>query len=171
MPNYPGRSYAITSKGLTIIANATLVFINPKATGSGSGIEIIRCWISQNANATSAQVSVQLHSQVSTFPTLITTNATPVALDQASNIASGIIAGTAGAAGTCGVNASAEGAGAQTPFYVDNFNALNGWLYIPTPEERPRFGVAATAAGFGMKIVGTPGTLTGWSWGVVYNEV
>lgn len=169
MPNVSGRTYSITADNLTIIANATLVFINPKASGAGSGIEIIRCWVSQRANATSAMVGIRLHSQVSAFPTLLT--ATPVAMDQASNTASGIVGGTAGAAGTCGINASAEGAGAQTAFYSDNFNALNGWLYVPTPEERPRFGTAATAAGFGLKIVGTPGTLTGWSWGVIYNEV
>lgn len=169
MANYAGRSYVITSDNQTIIANATLVFINPKTTGAGSGIEIIRCWVSQRANATSAQIGVRIHSQVSTFPTLLTT--TPIPLDQASNIASGIVGGTAGAAGTAGVNASAEGAGTQTQLYSDNFNALNGWLYIPTPEERIRFGVSATAAGFGLKIVGTPASLTGWSWGVVYNEV
>ena len=163
------RAYSITGKGLTIVANATLVFINPKASGGGSGFEIIRCWVSQNANATSAQVGIQLHSQVSVFPTLV--SATPVPLDQMANIASGIVGGTAGAAGTCGVNASAEGAGAQTAFYPDDFNALNGWLYVPTIEERPRFGAAATNVGFGMKIVGTPATLTGWSWGVVYAEL
>lgn len=169
MANYAGRSYTITGKNLTIIANATLVFINPKASGSGSGFEIIRCWVSQNANATSAQVGIQLHSQASTFPTLV--SATPFPLDQGANIASGIVGGTTGAAGTCGINASAEGAGAQTAFWPDNFNALNGWLYLPVLEERPRFGIAGTAVGFGMKIVGTPGTLTGWTWGVTYAEV
>lgn len=163
------RSYSITGKGLTIIANATLVFINPKASGSGSGFEILRCWVSQNANATSAQIGIQLHSQVSTFPTLVT--ATPVPLDQMANTASGIVGGTAGAAGTCGINASAEGAGTQTVLYADDFNSLNGWLYVPVPEERIRFGDAATSVGFGMKIVGTPATLTGWSWGVTYAEV
>jgi hypothetical protein len=77
------------------------VFINPKASPD-MNLEIIRLWASQSANATSAQQRVQAVTQVTAFPTL--TSATPRALKRADAI-SGIVGGTTGAAGTCGVNA------------------------------------------------------------------
>lgn len=158
-------TYIVGGENITV-ANAavTLVFINPGTTAS---LRILRAWVSQHANATSAQVRIQLNTQVTAFPTL--TAATPrktAPLDQASVITGG----TAGAAGTAGINASAEGAGAKTLIYGDAFNALNGWLWVPTPSEVIVMS-AGGAAGFGLHFPAAPATLSGWNFGVEFEEV
>lgn len=157
--------YTIRADNQTVISGppVTLVFINPGTTAT---IEILRCWASQRANATSAQQGIQLSTQVTAFPTVV--SATPVAtslIDQASKITGG----TSGAAGTCGVNASAEGAGAKTILYSDNFNVLNGWLWVPTPADTIVLS-AGSASGFGLCFSSVAGTLTGWSFGLEYRE-
>ena len=159
------REYCLSVGGITL-ANAvvTLAFINPGTTQS---IEILRCWVAQSANATSAQQRVQLVTQVTAFPTL--TSTTPAKLKLIDPV-SVIAGGTAGAAGTCGTNASAEGAGAKTVILNDAFNVLNGWLWVPTPNETIVMNASA-ASGFGVYFPVAAATLTNWSVGVIYREL
>lgn len=160
------NEFAVSGENLTVAGATTLVFINP-AAAPNVNLEIMRCWIGQSANATSAQQRVQLETQVTAFPTL--TSATPAKLKRAS-AASVITGGTAGAAGTAGVNASAEGAGAKTSIFGDAFNVLNGWLWVPTPREVIVMPAGSTS-GFGLFLPTAPATLTGWTFGVSYAEV
>lgn len=160
------NEFAVSGENLTVAGATTLVFINP-AAAPNVNLEIMRCWIGQSANATSAQQRVQLETQVSAFPTL--TSATPAKLKRA-GAASVITGGTAGAAGTAGVNASAEGAGAKTSIIGDAFNVLNGWLWVPTPREMIVMPAGSTS-GFGLFLPTAPATLTGWTFGVSYAEV
>lgn len=159
------REYSVSQAGATLANQAvTLAFINPLA---GTVFEVLRAWVGQSANATSAQQRVQLNTQVTAFPTLV--SATPAKL-KTGDPASGIVGGTAGAAGTAGTNASAEGAGAKTVIWPDAFNVLNGWLWVPTPREV--IGVqAAAAAGFGLHLPVAPTTLTNWTFGVIFSEL
>jgi hypothetical protein len=154
--------FTVAGKNLTVVANATLVFINP---ATNSGLEILRAWISQNGTSTTQQLGCQLSTQVTAFPTLV--SATPSGHEGQTAI---IVGGTAGAAGTSGVNASAEGAGAKTVIVPDNFNNLNGWLYVPVPEERILV-PAGASYGLGLVLIGTPTTLTGWSFGITYRQI
>jgi len=140
------------------------VFVNPGVTAS---LEFLRAWCSQAANATSAQQSVALRTQVTAFPTL--TSATPRKL-KLLDPASAITGGTAGAAGTAGVNASVAGAGAKSEVIDDNFNVLNGWLWVPTPRDTIIMNASA-ASGFGLYFPVQPGTLTSWSAGMTYAEL
>ncbi len=159
------REYSVSVGGITLVnAVVTLAFINPSAT---IGVEILRCWVSQSANATSAQQRVQLVTQVTAFPTL--TSTTPAKL-KLSDPASGITGGTAGAAGTAGTNASAEGAGAKIVLLNDAFNVLNGWLWLPTPSETIILGAGA-ASGFGLYFPVAALTLTNWTCGIIYREI
>ncbi len=160
------REYNVIGSNITI-ANAavTLVHINPPA---GRTIEIIRAWIAQFANASSAQIGVQLGFKATAFPTL--TSATPEKL-KTSDPASYITGGTAGAAGTAGINASAEGAGTFTPKYSDAFNALQGWLWTPSLIGGESFIMSgADSLAFAMKLQAAPATLTNWNFGVTYRE-
>lgn len=159
------RTYVLTGNALTL-ANAavTLAFINP---GASQSIEVLRAWASQSGSTTSAQQRVNLVTQVTGFPTLV--SATPARLNLSDPV-SVIIGGTAGAAGTCGVNASAEGAGAKTTLLADAFNVLSGWLWVPTPEERIVLNAGATS-GFGLHFPAAPTSLTGWSFGLVFREL
>ncbi len=157
-------TYVIPMTNVTLENTAvTLVFVNP---GVDASLMILRAWASQAANATSAQQRVQLSSQVTAFPTL--TSITPLKtapLDAASTI----VGGTAGAAGTSGVDATAEGGGAVTVLHPDTFNVLNGWLWVPTPEE-VYLHSASLSSGFGLHFPAAPATLTSWNAGLVFAE-
>jgi hypothetical protein len=161
------REYSISGGGITL-ANAavTLVFINP-AAAPNVGIRILRAWVGQSANATSAQQRVQLVVQPTAFPTL--TSATPQKLKIGDSI-SVITGGTAGAAGTAGINASAEGAGTKIIKVEDAFNVLSGWLYVPTPNEYIEL-PSGSAHGFGLHLPVAATTLTNWAFGITYAEI
>ncbi len=159
------REYALSAGGFTTISSAvTLAFINP---GTGQSLEIIRTWISQSANATSAQQRMQHVTQVVTFPTL--TSTTPAKL-KLSDPASVIAGGTAGAAGTSGTNASADNGGAKTVLTNDAFNVLNGYLWVATPPETYVMNASA-ASGFGIYFPVAPATATNWTAGLIFREL
>jgi hypothetical protein len=161
------REFSISSAGNTVVGASTLIFVNPAAAPSVN-LEFLRFWVGQSANATSAQQRIQLETQVTAFPTL--TAATPVKLKPSDPNASVIAGGTAGAAGTAGINASAEGAGAKTVVWEDAFNVLNGWLHVPTPPET-RIMPAGSASGLGLFFPVAPATLTNWAFGTVFREI
>lgn len=161
------REYSVVGTNITIAnAGVTLVAINPPANRV---IEIIRCWVAQFANATSAQIGIAMGLKATAFSTL--TAATPEKL-KTSDPAAGITGGTAGAAGTAGINASAEGAGAFTVKYPDAFNALQGWLWTPSFTGGESLIVSgADSLAFALKLQTAPATLTGWNFGVTYREI
>lgn len=158
------RTYTVAGANLTLANQAvSLVFVN---VGTTTSIEFLRMWASQSSSNNTAQQRVQIDTQVSAFPTL--TSQTPAKnwlLDPASQI----VGGSAGAAGTAGVNASAEGAGAKTILYPDAFSIVNGWLWVPTPPETYTLNAGA-ASGMGLHFPAAPGSLGNWNAGVVYRE-
>lgn len=163
------REYMIPATNVTLANQAvTLVAFQVATTAPSTNVELLRAFASYAANATSNQIRVQLNTQVSTFPTVV--GQTPVKL-KASDPVSQIISGTATAAGTSGINASAEGAGAKTVVYGDAFNCLNGWLWVPTPRETIIEAAQATAHSFGLHFPTAPTTLTNWNAGIVYSEL
>lgn len=159
------RTYSVGGGGLAL-ANAavTLVFINPSST---IGFDVVRCWAGQTGTATSAQQRVQTNTQVTAFPTLVSATPSKLTLGDPT---SGITGNTTGAAGTCGINASAEGAGTKSNIVSDTFNNLNGHLWVPTPSEVIRLGAGASS-GFGYHVPVAPGSLTNWQCGVNFSEL
>src|SRR5207244_3459321 len=153
------REFAIAAAGITVAGATTLIFVNPPAAPNPV-LEFLRFWVSQSASATSAQQRVQLETQVTAFPTL--TSATPAKLKKADPNASVITGNTTGAAGTSGINASAENGGAKTAFVDDAFNVLNGWLHVPTPPETITM-PPGLASGLGLFLPVAPATLTNWA--------
>ena len=160
------REYTVGMLNLTVINAVDLAwaFVNPGTTAS---LEFLRAWASQAANATSAQQTIALRTQVTAFPTL--TGATPRKLKLLDPV-SVITGGTAGAAGTSGVNASVAGAGAKSDVIDDNFNVLNGFLWVPTPRETIIMNASA-ASGFGLYAPVAPSTLTSWSCWLTFAEL
>jgi hypothetical protein len=158
--------YTISMGNTTIVADATLIILHTAAANAtrGSTLELLSARIGQQGVTTNQQLGVMLAQKASAFGTY--TAATP-APHYIGGVASGITGGTAGAAGTAGVDASAEGAGTVTPIIQDSFSCLNGWLWVPTPEERI---VLLPDTALILKIVGTPGTLTGWSADLTFVE-
>lgn len=157
------REYVVAAAGTTVANQAvTFAWINPGTTAS---LEVLRAWLSQSANATSAQQRVQTNTQVTAFPTMV--GVTPAKL-KLSDPSSAVASGTGGA-GTAGVNASAEGTGAKTVIMQDAFNVLNGWLWVPTPPETHIVNASATA-GFGVHMPVAPTSLGNWAGGLVFRE-
>ena len=166
------REYTFGSGGLSITAApaTTIAWVNPSAAPN-MNIEILRMWLSQSANATSAQQHIQGETQSSGFPLLAPS--APKALKRAdpnASVLTTISAGAAGAAGTTGINASSETAGGKTVIFDDNFNVLNGWLNVPTPPETIIL-PAGYLQGFGLFWVTAPATLTSWSVGLTFREM
>src|SRR5882672_1301253 len=153
------REFTVSTGGSTVTGTSTVIFVNP-AAAPNPNIEFMRFWLGQAANATSAQQRIQLATQVTSFPTL--TTYTPVKLKPSDPNASILTGNTSGAAGTVGINASAEGGGAKTAVWDDAFNVLNGWLHVPTPPET-RVMPASFASGQGLFFPITPATTTGWA--------
>jgi hypothetical protein len=163
------REYCIPAAAVTVANQAvTLVGVQAPSAAPVVALEFLRAFCSQAANATSAQQRIQLSTQVSTFPTV--TSQAPVQL-KSSDPASKITGGTAVAAGTSGVNASAEGGGAKTVVYPDAFNVLNGWLWVPTPYETIIESAQSTAHSFGLVFPAAPATLTSWNAGLTFREL
>lgn len=162
-----GHVYSVTMSNTTIVADATLVIVHAAAAVGtrGSILEVLRAWVNQIGTETSDQLGVILGQKVTAFGTYTSTTPAP---HQLGGAASGIAGGTTGAAATSGTDASAEGAGAVTTTVSEGFNNLNGWLWVPTPEERFIVGPDIAVV---LKIVGTPVTLTGWTAGLTFAEI
>lgn len=160
------REYTLSGKNMTIVGSNTLAFLNPAA---GRAIEITQVDVSQFGTAVAQQIGIEVGTKVSAFPTLVST--TP-AKTKGSDAVSSIVGGTAGAAGTGGVNASAEGAGAITTTWPDAFNNLTPWLWTPMSTLGQTVVIAGQdAVGFYVKLQMTPTTLTGWNVVIGYREI
>jgi hypothetical protein len=166
------REFSLGFDGLTLANQAvTLVFLSPAiASTAVPNIQILRMWASQQGSATSAQQRVQAETQVSAFPTLV--SATPRHLKMGDATASIIAGGTGGLPGTGGINASAEGAGAKTVMFGDNFNVLNGYLWVATPREVIDLGSfqVSTIGGFGLFLPAAASSLGNWAAGINFSE-
>lgn len=160
------RCYSVTAQNVTATNSASLaqVFVNPGTTCS---LQFQRGWASQNGSTTSAMETIALGTQVSAFPTL--TSTTPSKLNLLDPV-SQITGATNGAAGTSGTNASVAGAGAKTYIYNDNFNVLNGYLWVPTPLEVVVMNAGASS-GLGLYFPTAAVSLSGWSYGLTFQEL
>jgi hypothetical protein len=161
--------YSATMKNVTLaITPATKVyqvFINP-AGAAKPNLNFIRAWMSQASTATSAQLVVVIETVLTTFGTY--TGNTPTPLKPAGPIST-IVTGTAGAAGTAGTNSSVAAGGAITNYITDNFNNLNGYLWVATPKELITM-PAGYAQGLGVGLLTAPSSLNNWSAGFIYSE-
>jgi hypothetical protein len=159
--------YSVTMQNQTIIADSEMVIIHTDSTlgTRASTIRILRAWCSQNETETSQQLGIMLALQASAFGTYTSTTPTPHFVN---GPASTIVGGTTGAEATSGTDSSANAAGTRTPIIYDGFNNLNGWLWVPTPEERL---IVPTDTAIVLKMVGTATTLTGWNAGITFEEL
>jgi len=167
------REFIVSISNSTVISTTTLILLLP-ASAPNPNIEFLRFWISQNANATSAQQRVNLRTQISSWPTVAAF--TPRSLKQQDKTASIIAGFVSNALAGAGINATVEGAGTTNIIHEDAFNVLNGWLHVPTPPESivmPANAAvtSASAMGLEMQFPSTPATLTGWAWGCIFREV
>ena len=133
-------------------ASTAVTYIQVKVPAT-TAIDVTRAFAAQRSSTTSAmqQFSLLLKTAAATV-----TSQNPQILE-GSGPASLCVGGTA----ATGVNASVEGTDGAT-LYDDAPNVLNGWLYLPVPEERITI---APSAIVGLKAPQAPGGQT-WRMGV-----
>ena len=159
-------SFTVGTKAATLAGATTLVAIRPAASPSVN-IGFLRHWAGQYANVTSANWSIQFGTQAATLPTLVSATPAKVNFQGAASVITG---GTAAAAGTSGVNASAEGGGTVTDIWDDVMNSVNGYLRVNTPNEIEVLSVGmASCSRFGFTVA--PSSLTLWNFGETYQEM
>jgi len=103
-------------------AHSTAITILQLGTAAGHPIEILRGWVTQATSTTSAQTHVQLLRESNA---ITGTGVTEIEHDTDGPASTVTALHTATAGGTDGDVVIQEG-----------FNVLNGWLYLPVPEER-----------------------------------
>jgi hypothetical protein len=151
----------------TVIADGEMITIRAATAWSSraSVLSIIRMTCGQSGTSTSQQLGIRWGLKASAFGTFTSTTPAPVAIG---TVASGIAGSTSNAAASSGTDASANGAGTLTVLGQDGFNNLNGWLWVPTPEERI---IVGPDLSFVLALVGTPTTLTGWNASLTFMEL
>lgn len=165
------RRFTLNGENLSLGTGNILAAIRTaadKATAGGE-IAINRVEISQSGSTTSAQCRGEFTVRT-TNGALTVTSATPRPINPLNGPASGIAGNTdlVGGAARCGVNSSADSTGTHTVIRNFNFNNLNGYLWIPTPEERI---IVPPAAIFCVRFTAAPGTTTGWTIAVDFEEL
>lgn len=163
------REFIITTGGTSVLNSGSVTLIGVRAAaGPSINIEVLRWWVGQSANATSAQQRIKIATKGTAFSTLVAY--TPVTLKMQDPNASVLVGSTTETPGTAGINASAEGAGTYVTILEDAFNVLNGWLMVPTPPE-----TIISPAGHGSALIlqfpVAPATNSSWSWGCNFREV
>lgn len=159
--------YTITMASQTIIADSEMVTLRA-ATAYASRASVLRIYrmsCGQTSTTTSAMLGIRWGLKASAFGTFTSTTPAPTEIGA---VASAIAGSTTNAASSAGTDASANGAGALTVLGQEGFNNLNGWLWVPTPEERILVGPDLS---FVLQLQGTPSALTGWSAMVTFEEV
>lgn len=130
------------------VTTSTAITIQQVTVPAATAAEFTRAWVNQSTITTSAQTRIQFLRK-STAATV--TSQTP-ALLSVSMQASKCVGGT----GATGITATVEGTDAAV-YLEEGFNIVNGWLYLPVPEERImlinttvglKFPTAPTSAGF-----------------------
>lgn len=166
------REFTAAAGSVTLAGGSTtsLIAFVP-SSAPNVNIEVLRYWVGQYANATSAQQRVYIKTFGSSFPT--TTSITPVKLKPADPNVSVLAGASYVSFAGIGSNASGENAGATTTQHEDAFNVLNGWLYVPTPPETRVMPAPAVATGQpGQALcLSTVVTGTSWAYGITYREV
>lgn len=166
-----GSAAATTTTGITITGASTLNYLWP-AAAPNANISFLRHAVGQAANATSAQQRIQFQwGKVPSGGSAYTLQA-PVQLKQtdAASIITGATAPVAGKSGTG--NSSVVETTYTSPLAVidDNFNVLNGYLFVSTPPEA-YIAPASSTALMRLWFPTAPGTVTGWNWYQVFAEV
>lgn len=144
-----GRPYSVIDSR----AVSTAITILQVTAPSTMTLEIIRAWVTQSTSTTSAQADVILVRKTATATG--GTSITPVKLESGDPSPTFTAVRTATGEGTDGDIVAGEG-----------FNVLNGWLYVPVPEERikvPPSGILA------LKFPSAPANVT-YRYGITLRE-
>jgi hypothetical protein len=140
-------SYTILAQAQTISTAITILELTADATG---GFTLLRAWVQQSGSTTSATARIEILRKTGS----ITGTATPPA-------AAPLNPNAAAWGGTVKWKATAEGTDGVV-LYEEGFNVLNGWMYVPVPEERI---LAAPSGILALKFPAAPASQS-WTFGM-----
>lgn len=151
----------MTYKGIYVVnrsvTTSTAITIIQIKAGATNPLEIIRVSVNQSDSTTSAQTGIRILRK-SAAATV--TSFTPL-VGQAAAAAAAV-----GGTSATGITATAEGTDGDI-LIDEGFNALNGFLYLPVPEER----ILVPAAGIiGIKFPVAPASAL-WKAQVIFGEL
>jgi hypothetical protein len=164
-----GRIFAVGGENLSLgTGNVLLAMQTAAAVNAGCIVALRRLEIYQSGTSTSAQIRGEFFKR-DTAGTLTTTSVTPQGII-IGGPASGLSGNTSviGGAARIGVNSSADSGGTYTSINPFGFNNLNGYLWIPVPEERVIIPPSTVA---GVRLLASPATTTGWTVSLEFEEV
>lgn len=157
-----GDVYAVLNKAVTVSTAITVIQIK---AGANNGIEILRASATQRGSTTSVQEDIAFVRKSSAATVTAAVDATDntatiVRRDPNQSAASATLGTTA-----TGITASGEGTDANC-LLREGFNVLNGWMYLPVPEER----IYIPPAGIlGLKFLSAPASQA-WDFEVWFIE-
>ena len=145
------RVYVTQTARFAVSSSITLLQIVASAS---AGLEIVRAWASQDSSTSSVQnhIAILRKTGSATVTACVVTPLSPA---------------DAAALATAGGSATGEGTDGLT-LIQDSFNILNGWLYLPVPEERIYVPPGSTIA---LKFMATPATSASFVAGFVFREI
>jgi LysM repeat protein len=151
--------FVVTLNNVAVTTALALIQIKAGTT-TNSSVEILKAWASQSSSTVSAQQRIQINRVSVTYTV---TDFTPIKLG--TGAAADATGGSSAQTGTAGT----AGSGTDTDVLVaDVFNVLNGWLYVPTPEER----IIVPDGGFVvMKFPAAPAASTTYTAGIIFQEI
>jgi hypothetical protein len=146
------RVYTTTMNAVSVSTGKTLIRITTPATMVAC---LLRAWISQNASATSQQARATIHR--------VTTDGTGT-----TDTPEKSMPGDPAATVTAAVDFTAEPTTSGDPVIDEGFNVLNGWLWVPAPEDRLWVPPSARIA---LRLPNSPSPAITISAGLVFGEV
>lgn len=165
------RIYVVSDTAMTVGTGNVLFALRTAADGvtAGGQLNIRRVEISQSGTTTGEMVRGAISTR-DTAGTLTMTSTTPRPISPLGGAASGITGSTApaGTAARAGTNSSADSGGTYTNIYTVAFHNLNGWIWVPTPEERIEVPPGTVVC---VRLLASPTGTTGWNIDVTYEEL
>jgi hypothetical protein len=165
------RIFTVSDNNLTVGTGNVLFALRTAADAltSGGNIALRRIEIGQSGTTTAEMVRGHIATR-DTAGTLTMTSATPRPISPLGGPASGITGSTApaGTAARVGTDSSADSGGTYVTIFPFTFHNLNGWLWVPTPEERIEIPPATVAC---VQLLASPTGTTGWTISVTFEEL
>jgi len=164
-----GRVFNVVGENLSLGTGSVLVALQTNSgVNAAAFLKILRAEVTQSGSSTSAQVRL-LFSTRDTGGTLTMTAVTP-ANTSLGGPASGLTGNTApaGAVARIGINSSADSGGTYTNHFANAPNQLNGYLYLPVPEERI---IIPPSTVWCVRFAAAPTNTAGWNILLTYEEL
>lgn len=164
-----GKITVLKGENLTLSTGRVLaVFNNPALGTAGSRCKVKRLEIFQRGTTTLEMQAGELFTR-DNAGTLTTTSLAPTATKPVNGPASGFSGNTSviGGTGRSGINSSADSGGTYTQIMPFGFANTAGYLYKPAPDEEPEFPASTI---WGVRLLSTPTTLSGWGFSLTIEE-